>query len=68
MLPESASVGAVLSENEHAKFGDLVSDIISLLDDVPNKTACSTAVGQTGSEQGVGNLAGEPGQKADHSL
>ena len=49
-------------------FGDLVTDIISLLDDVPNKTACSTAVGQTGSEQGVGNLTGEPAQKADHSL
>ena len=46
-----------MSENEHAKFGELVSDIISLLDDVPNKMACSTAVGQTGSEQGVGNLA-----------
>ena len=67
-LPESASVGAVLSGNEHAKFGDLVSDIISLLDDVPNKTACSTAVGQTGREQGVVNLAGEPGPEADHLL
>ena len=67
-LPESASVGAVLSGNEHAKFADLVSDIISLLDDVPNKTACSTAVGQTGSEQGVVNLAGEPGPEADHLL